>query len=213
MKTSSIALTSTLLMALIFFAPSAQALTVTAGWIQADVGLDENTAGWFTGIQETRALVGDLIDITVSGEYLKKAGSLSRLYSDPHAGETTGEAKVRLHCFQPAFFLGVRLPVSAFTARLYTGSSVVLNLGESWDEPIGTTALEYGYEELDFQVHAGFFTEISNFVLDIRYSYGLKDQLIVRTGQDMNLQKAEVIETPEDGEKITSLQIGVGYSF
>ncbi len=66
---------------------------------------------------------------------------------------------------------------------------------------------------MDFQVHVGFANEISNFLVDIRYSYGLMDQLIDQTAQNLYPSKADVVDTPDDGAKISSLQIGVGYKF
>jgi len=213
MKSSAPQLVCFLLMVLILLAPAAQALTVTAGWVHADIGLEEDGDGFFTEIQETWPLGSSGFDVTVAGEYLQRAGTMHRYYSDPHTGQIHGEANVTLHGLQPAVFLGWRLPVSSFTSRIYTGTSVILSVSESWDEPEGETNGDYGYENLDFQIHAGFLNEISSFVLDVRFSYGLIDQLVDRTEELLYPNKAEVIDYPEDGAKITSVQIGVGYSF
>jgi len=202
-----------LLTVLAFSATSAEAMIVTAGWIRSDIGLEEDGDGFYTGVQETWEMGNGRFDFTVAGEYLQKSGSMHRFYSDPHTGETFAKADVLLHCVQPAAFLGLRLPVKSFTSRLYAGASVVLKLSESWDEPEGSTAGDYGYENMDFQVHLGFANEISRFLVDIRFSYGLMDQLINQTSQNLYPGKADVDETLEDGAKISSLQIGVGYKF
>ncbi len=213
MKTRTLPIFFSLLVFLSLLAPTAQALIVTAGWTDSDIGLEERGNGFYAGVQDSWSLGTGLFDITVAGEYLQKAGSMHRYYSDPHSGLTYGEAKVRLHCLQPAAFLGLRIPVSGFTPRLYSGVSVVMNLEESWDEPEGDTGGGYGYESMDFQVHLGLSLEFSRFLLDLRYSTGLMEQLIDQTDQVLNSQKAEVADQPENGAKISSLQIGVGYSF
>lgn len=210
MNIRNLLLAITLLMVL---ASSAQALYVTAGWTDADIGLEENGNGFYGGIQDSWTLGSGLFDFTVAGEYLQKAGSMHRYYSDPHTGLTFGEAKVRLHCLQPAAFLGLSVPVSGFTPRVYTGASVVLKLADSWDEPEGSTDGDYSYEKMDFQLHVGFSLQVSRFMLDARYSSGLMDQLVDRTGQVASPLKAEVPELPEDNAKISSVQVGIGYSF
>ncbi len=198
---------------LMVVASSAQALYVTAGWTESDIGLEEKGNGFYAGIQDSWPMGGDMFDITLAGEYLQKVGSMHRYYSDPYSGLTYGEAKVTLHCLQPAAFVGLSVPVSGLKPRLYTGTSVVLKLSDSWDEPEGSTDGDYSYENLDFQVHVGFSLEISRFMLDARYSLGLMDQLIDRTSEIAGAAKAEVEDLPEDGSKIDSLQIGVGFSF
>jgi hypothetical protein len=213
MKTRTLPLILTLLAALISFAPAAYALHVVAGWTDADIGLEERGNGFYAGVQESWALGTGMFDFTAAGEYLQKAGSMHRYYSDPHTGLTYGEAKVRLHCFQTAGFIGMSIPVSSFTPRLYTGASVVLNLSNSWDEPEGSTDGDYSYENMDFQVHLGLTIEVSRFLLDVRYSTGLLGQVIDRTNEIANPNKAEVEELPENGAKINSVQVGIGYSF
>ncbi len=210
MKIRNLTLMISLLMV---WASSALALHVTAGGIESDIGLEEKGHGFYVGAQDSWPLGEGLFDITLAGEYLQKSGSMHRYYSDPHTGLTFGEANVTLHCLQPAAFVGVGIPVANWKPRLYTGASVVLKLSDSWDEPEGSTDGDYSYENLDFQVHVGFSLEVSRFMLDARYSSGLMEQLIDRTSQLANPGKAEVPELPENGSKISSLQIGVGYSF
>lgn len=213
MKNQVLSLGCFLLMALVLFAPGAQALTVTAGWTDSDIGIDERGNGFYAGMQESWSLGSGLFDFTAAGEYVQKVGSMNRFYSHPELGLFEDEAKVRLHCLQPAAFVGLRLPVSSLAPRIYTGVSVVLKLNESWDEPEGNTAGDYGYENMDFQIHVGVSMQVSRFVLDARYSQGMMGQVIDRTDQHLYPTKAEVIPTPENGAKIDSIQIGIGYTF
>ena len=206
-------LTIALLGCLIFSTTSVYALQVTAGWVNADVGLQERGDGFYAGIQDSWALGTGSFDITVAGEYVQKKGSQMRFYSDPHSGLTEGEAKLNLHCLQPAAFLGYAVPMTNWKPRLYTGLSVVLNLEESWDEPQGETDGEYSYENMDLQIHLGFSLEISRFLVDARYSSGLMEQLIDGTSNAVLPNKAEEPDLPENGSKISSYQVGIGYSF
>ncbi len=206
-------LTIALLGCLILSTSTVQAVHVTAGWTDTDVGLQERGNGFYAGIQDSWSLGSGLFDILVAGEYVQKAGSQMRFYSDSHSGLIEGEAKVRLHCFQPAAFLGLCLPVTSLRPRFYTGVSVVLKLDETWDEPEGETDGDFNYENMDFQLHLGFSLEISRFLVDMRYSSGLLEQLIDRTSNAVLPNKAEEPDLPEDGVKISSFQVGMGYAF
>ncbi len=206
-------LTVVLLSCLILVSTGAHALHITAGWTNSDVGLQTKGDGFYAGLQDVWPLGDSLFDFTASAEYVQKVGSEMRFYSDEQSGLNEGEATVRLHCVQSTAFMGFRLPVTSLKPRLYTGASVVLKLDESWDEPQGETDGEYNYENMDFQIHLGISLEYSRFLLDARYSTGLMDQLIDRTSNIASGNKAAEPDLPENGAKISSFQVGVGYSF
>ncbi len=193
--------------------PNAQAVTVTAGWTDSDVGLIERGNGFYAGVMESWPLGGDFLEFSAAAEYIQRSGSLQRIYADPQAGPVQGEAKVTLHHFQPAGFVRLKVPGLSFIPRIYTGFSLALNLSESWDEPQGETIGDYGYEQMDMMVHFGASLEFSRILVDFRYSQGLTEQLIEPVRTLDSAAKALPVEYPENGAKTSGIQIGIGYSF
>jgi Outer membrane protein beta-barrel domain len=201
------------LLALFMFSSTAQAVHVTAGWTDSDIGLTERGNGFYVGVLEHWPMSGDWFEFSAAAEYVQKSGSMMRLYADPEAGPTEGKATATLHCLQPAAFVGVKIPGMSFLPRFYTGVSLALKLSESWDEPQGETIGDYGYEQMDLQAHLGISAGYSRFLVDARYNFGLTEQLIEPSSIISPANKALDQEFPENGAKINSFQLGLGFAF
>ncbi len=196
---------------------SAQAVQISAGWTESDLGLENRGNGFYAGVQNSWPLGNDF-DFTAAGEYQNKSASQLLDYTNPDEGLFSSEGEITLHCFQPAFFVGYSIPMDSFRPRLYVGGSILLKLNESWNEPEGSdSGLRLYYDDFDIQLHAGFSLQYNRFLLDARYSAGLFEMLSVESSQletsVSGPQKAEIPELPEDGTKINSIQVGIGYTF
>lgn len=202
-----------LLLPVLLLASTAQALEATAGWTESDLGLADKGHGFFLGVRDRWPLGEGLFHFSAAGEYVQKAGSLSRYFTDEIHGLRLVESKVRLHCAQAAGFLELGLPRPSFQPTVYTGASVVLKLKEAWNDPGGQAGDDYGFEDLDLQIHVGLLVKISRLMVDARYSTGLMEQLVYRTAGIGSANKAQTPELPAEGAKISSFQLGLGLSF
>lgn len=194
-------------------APAALAWELVGGMTQADLNLVEKDAGFYLGIQEVYP-VGDGPFVFIgSAEYQLRKGSQVFNYTNPQFGLFHEEGTVSLHCLQPAAFLGVDLPMGERVIRFYTGASILLKVGESWDEPDGDKGFDLGYEDLDLQLHLGMTFVINRYLVDARYSAGLLESVVYRDDDVLGGDKAAGDDLPENGEKSSLLQVGVGMSF
>jgi len=194
-------------------APAARAWDLMAGMTQADLHLAEKEAGVYLGVQEVYP-VGDGPWVFIgSAEYQLRRGSQIFNYTNPQFGLFQEEGAVSLHCLQPAGFLGVDLAVGEHAIRFYTGASILLKVGESWDEPDGDKGFDLGYEDLDLQLHLGMTFVIDRYLVDARYSAGLLESVVYRDDDVLGGDKAAGDDLPEEGEKASMMQVGVGMSF
>jgi len=190
----------------------AAAFQIHAGLIRSDVGLDQEGSGFTFGVGGQTPLGTGPFDFTGTLEYLQKRGTQPMIVSNPKLGPVRADAEVTLHCLQPAGFLGWSFPVGSLVPRLYAGASVSVKLGESWDRLEGGVATDYSYEDVDFLVHLGATLRYREFFfLDVRWSQGLMEQVVVRDGSAAKAQDPLTgARLPEDGDTVSSFQIGLG---
>lgn len=193
----------------------AAALDLSAGYTRSDVGLHQNGDGLYLGVSRDILPGPGPVDLTVGVEYVLRAGSQPRYFSDPEDGLVLGDAEVKLHYLQPAAFVGVTLPVGGFSPRLYTGLSAAMKLSENWTQPTGATDGGYSYEDTDILGHLGVSVRLTRVFLDARYSFGLNDQLIDGTSPEVKAAPSgeEAVDSAEDGAKISGFQVGLGVGF
>lgn len=205
----------TLFLAATLAALPAAALDLSAGYTRSDVGLHEDGDGLYLGVGRDLLPGPGPVDLTVGVEYVLRAGSQPRYFSDPEGGLVLGEAEVKLHYLQPTACVGLTLPVGGFSPRLYTGLSAAMKLSENWTQPAGATDGGYSYEDTDFVAHLGVTVRLTRFFLDARYSFGLSDQLIDGTSPQVKAAPVgeEAVDSAEDGARISAFQVGLGVGF
>lgn len=206
-----------LIVVLLLIPPAGAALgfQVTAGYTSSDVGLYDNGSGFMLGAGLDVLARDHPLDLTVALEYVMRAGSQPRYFSDPTGGLVLGDAKVKLHYLQPAAFVGWTLSAASVGIRPYAGLSLALKLSENWTQPAGETSGAFSYEDTDFLGQVGLSLNFRPVFLDARYSFGLSGQLI-----DGTFPAGKAAEDPEaglgaaeDGAKIQGFQVGVGVHF
>ncbi|MEN8006314.1 MAG: hypothetical protein ABFS42_04830 [Candidatus Krumholzibacteriota bacterium] len=195
----------------------ASAVTLTAGWTHADVGLKNKGDGFFVGVGNDIPLAGRILDASYALEYVQKVGSQPNFFSDPVTGFTVDDAEVTLHCVQPSIFLGAHVPDLGFVPRVYVGGSIVLKVKESWSAFPGRADREWGYKNTDIVGHAGVSLGVGPVTVDFRYTQGFTGQLLLDTTPLPGAAKAEVgpegAHDPEIGAKLSHYQLGAGFSF
>ena len=150
-------------------------------------------------------------------EYVQKVGSQPTFFSDPVEGIfPITDAKVTLHCVQPSFFLGARVPDLGFVPRIYVGTSIVLKVSEEWSDFPGQANIEWGYRNTDIVGHVGVSLGVGPVTVDFRYTQGFIGQLVHDNTQPL-AAKAETppegVHVPEEGAKLTTIQLGAGFTF
>lgn len=218
---------------LVFSATSltAEAVTVSAGWSRADVGLHNKGDGIYLGVGHSLPLPNPVFETVYSLEYVQKKGSHPTSFFDPIGGFTVEDAEVTLHVVQPSLFLGVRIPDLPVAPRLYVGGSLGLKVKESWSDFPGVPDRAYGYKETDVIAHVGAAVGLGPVSLDLRWSQSLVGQLLfdpqqlplsgVNSPQGESSQRTAAkaddalagVGVPEEGHKTSVLQFGVTYGF
>ena len=196
---------------------AAAAVEIHAGWVHADLGLDGQGDGFTAGVGGTWPVGAGPFDVTATGEYVVKRGSQPLLVGNPDLGLVRSDAEVTLRCLQPAAFVGFNVPLGAVRPRLYAGASISIKLDETWDRTPGLTNRDYGYEDVDAAVHLGAQLRFRGRVfLDARYSHGLLEQVVDRDGDAAAAKESDPLtgaQLPEDGDTVSSYQLGVGVVF
>lgn len=194
----------------------AGATEVTAGWVRADLGLDQSGDGYSVGVAGVWPLGPGPFDVSAGGAFLRKRGVQPLLVASPDLGLVRSDAKVTLTCLQPEASVGWNLPAGPLDLRPYAGGAVSIALDETWDRIAGSLAREYGYEDVDVIVHAGLQVRFAGrYRLDARYSQGLLDQVVSRDGTAFTkaIDPLTGAKLPEDGSKVSWVQVGVGVAF
>lgn len=195
----------------------AAAVTVSAGWTRADVGLQNKLDGFFMGVANDIPLTSRFLDASYSLEYMQKVGSQPTFFSDPVDGFTTQDAEVTLHCVQPAIFLGAHVPDLGFVPRVYVGGSIILKVKESWSEFPGQPDQEWAYKNTDIAVHVGASLQVGPVLADFRFTQGVVGQLLREDNEVVLGGKSTVgpegAHEPQIGAKISHVQLGLGFSF
>ncbi len=193
--------------------PAAGAWELTAGMTLADLQLEEKEPGVYVGVQEAWPVGEGPLLFIGSMEYQLRKGSQIFNYTNPNTGLFQERGVVSLHYLQPAGFLAADLPVGARSIRFYSGASLLLKMGETWDEPDGEKGFDLGYEDMDLQLHLGMTFVVERLRVDARYSVGLLESVVYRDDDVLPGNKAAAEVLPENGEKTSLLQVGVGMSF
>jgi hypothetical protein len=193
------------------------AVQVSAGWTRADVGLQNEGDGFFLGVANDIPMVSRIFDASYALEYVQKVGSQPTFFSDEEGGFTTTDAEVTLHCIQPSIFLGARIPDLGFVPRVYVGTSIALKVKETWSDFPGQAHLEWGYANTDWVGHVGASVGVGPVTVDFRYTHGFLGMLTYdNTPQPLGLKSQVGPEgefIPEDGAKLSHIQLGVAFSF
>lgn len=198
-------------------APRATAapLVASAGWVHADVGLDQAGDGLALGLG-TRLPLGDKPwDLVCALEYVQKRGTQPTWFTAPANPAIRDDATVTLHVLQPVALLELRALPTAWP-RPYAGLSLALKVSEHWSDFPGVPSTDWGYEDTDFVGHLGLTREVGPVRLDVRYSHGLTDQLLIDpdTGNPAKaVDPLPGVETPEVGAHVTLWQIGAAWAF
>lgn len=206
-----------LIVFLVLGSSAACAVQVSAGWTHSDVGLQNKGDGLFVGVGDGIPMVSRVFDARYALEYVQKVGSQPTFFSDPQSGFAVTDAKVTLHCLQPAIFMGARIPGLGFVPRIYAGLSVVLKVKESWSDFPGQADLEWGYKNTDITGCLGVSLGVGPVAVDLRFTQGFTGQLLHDNTPVPGAAKAEVgpegTFVPETGSKISLFQLGAGFTF
>lgn len=193
----------------------AAAAEVSAGWAISDVGLDGHGGGLVLGVGSRAALVPSALDLAYALEYVQKRGSQPTWFTAPNRPFLLDDAVVTLHVAQPVALLeltAVPLPYP----RPYAGLSVALKLSEKWSAFPGVPSSEWGYRDVDFVAHAGLTRQVGPLRLDLRYSHGLTDQLIVDPVAGLPVKAVDPlpgVKSPEVGARLSLWQAAVVLAF
>ena len=198
-------------------ASTAPAVQIYGGWTRSDVGLQDKGDGFFVGVGNEIPLASRVFDASYALEYVQKVGSQPTFFSDPVDGIfPITDAKVTLHCVQPSLFLGARVPDLGFVPRIYVGTSIVLKVSEEWSDFPGQANIEWGYKNTDIVGHVGVSLGVGPVTVDFRYTQGFIGQLVLDNTQTL-ATKAETppegVHVPEEGAKLTTIQLGAGFTF
>ena len=192
------------------------AVQIYGGWTQSDVGLQNEGDGFFLGVGNEIPMTSAILDASYALEYVQKVGSQPTFFSDPETGFAVTDAEVTLHCVQPSIFLGARVPDIGIVPRIYVGTSIVLKVSEEWSDFPGQAHIEWGYKNTDIVGHVGVSLGVGPVTVDFRYTQGFLDQLVYDTTL-VNTAKAETPPEgtfiPEIGAKLTTIQLGAGFTF
>lgn len=218
MRRASITCCLLLSLTVALLASPAAAWYVTAGAGESDVGLDGTGTGYNLGAGGSWLIGEGPFDVSAELAYVQRAGSQPMYFTSIESGLFLDDAEVRLHVVRPALFGGVNLVRRTVVLRAYAGFSAGVKVSESWDKPEGETNQVYGYEDIDAGVHGGMSVGVGRFRVDFRYNHGLLEQLVVRDadntgGWDKASDDLEGVETPQDGAKVTSWQLGLAVDF
>jgi hypothetical protein len=190
---------------------------VQAGPTRSDLGLNDKGDGFQVGVGQILPLAGERLDLSWSAEYLQRQGGQPMTFDDPNRGPVDGVAKVTLTYLQPTFFAGLRLPVGPVLPRLYGGLSVAIKLDETWAKPPGSTNRVYAYEDVALLVHAGATLGWRFLLVDVRWSWGLLEQVVDldydNAGGWNKAESPTGIAIPTDGDRISAVQAGLGVTF
>lgn len=197
-------------------APAAEGWYAAAGVAGADLGLDQSRQGLALEVGRILPLPGSRFDFAFRGEYLQKVGNQPRVFVTEENPGFVGDEELVLHYLQPAVSLGYSWPMPSVAPRIYAGASMGLKLGETWNHPADDGLEIFGFEDTDFALHAGASLTWRRWLLDARWEQGLVSQLLVDEGAALT-QKAEDplagVDDPEDGAKITTWRVLLGFSF
>ena len=198
-------------------ASTVPAVQIYGGWTRADVGLQNEEDGFFVGVGNEIPMASRVFDASYALEYVQKVGSQPTFFSDPVDGIfPITDAKVTLHCVQPSLFLGARVPDLGFVPRIYVGTSIVLKVSEEWSDFPGQANIEWGYKNTDIVGHVGVSLGVGPVTIDFRYTQGFIGQLLQDNTQPV-AAKAETppegTHVPEVGAKLTTIQLGAGFTF
>jgi hypothetical protein len=196
----------------------AAAAEIHAGWTRADTGLQDRRDGLAVGVGSRAVLGPGLFHLVYSLDYVQKKGAQPALFADPVDGFVTDDAVVTLHALQPTLALEWR-PGGVGLPRPYAGAAFAVKLSESWSEFPGTPNVAYGYREVDGVLLLGVAQQAGPLALDLRYGWGLTEQLLIDTSGTAELPGAKAgepvpgAETPEVGAHVSYLQVGVRFAF
>ncbi len=208
----------TLLLLCCLTAPAGAEWIVIGGVNTSDLALNDPGDGFYVGGGEIRILPGERFDVAWTLEFVRRTASQPMFFDDPNAGPVFGAAEVTPDYVQPAVMLGWRLPLGPLLLRPYGGASIAVKISENWDKPDGSTNRVYSYEDIDVVVSAGATLGWGPVFADVRWSWGLLDQVVSRdydntTGWSKADDALAGIEFPSDGDKTSAVQAGLGISF
>lgn len=199
-------------------AGTADAVVVSAGWTQADVGLNDKGEGFALGVGDSFTWSNPVFDTSYALEYVQKKGSQPTPFFDPVDGFLQDDARVTLHVVQPSVALGVTVPGLSFVPRLYAGGAIGLKVKESWSDFPGVPDQSYGYKETDMIALVGLSVGVGPVLLDVRWSRSMVGQLLA-DNRALPLSAAAKAAPPADvrepslGFKTEVLQVGMACSF
>jgi hypothetical protein len=208
---------SILTVAVLMGASTVPAVQIYGGWTRSDVGLQNEGDGFFVGVGNEIPMDSRVFDVAYALEYVQKVGSQPTFFSDPVDGIfPITDAEVTLHCVQPSLFLGARVPDLGIVPRIYVGTSLVLKVSEEWSDFPGQAHIEWGYKNTDIVGHVGVSLGVGPVTVDFRYTQGFIGQLLHDNTQPLDA-KAETppegTHVPEEGAKLTTIQLGAGFTF
>lgn len=196
-------------------AGAARAVEVSAGWALTNVGLDDDRGGLVVGLGSRTVLAPAVMDLVYALEYVQKRGAQPTWFTDERAGFVQDDAEVTLHVLQPVVLVELSL-VPLLLPRPYVGLSIALKLSEQWSAFPGVPSSAWGYKDLDFAAHFGLTRSLGSVRLDLRYSQGLTDQLVVDS-RDVLLLKAENplpgVDEPRAGARLSQWQAAAVLAF
>ena len=216
-RRSASALASAAVAAIVGGAPAgaARAVEVSAGWALTDVGLHDDGGGLVVGLGSRTALAPAGLDLVYALEYVQKRGAQPTFFSDVPAGFIVTDAEVTLHVLQPVVLFELSLSPAPLP-RPYVGLSIALKLDEQWSAFPGVPSSAWGYKDVDFAAHFGLTRSLGPVRLDLRYSRGLTDQLVVDSGT-ARLLKAEDplpgVAEPRAGARLSQWQAAAVLAF
>ncbi len=188
---------------------------VSAAWVHSDVGLDQAGDGPALGVGTRLPLGAGAWELACALEYLQKRGTQPTWFTQPANPAVRGDAEVTLHVVQPVVLLVSRALPPAWP-RPYVGLSLALKVGERWSDFPGVPSSEWAYEDTDFVGHVGLTRAFGAARLDVRYSHGLTDQLLVDPGLGDPAKAVDPlpgVETPEVGAHVSLWQFGLAWAF
>jgi hypothetical protein len=204
-----------ILISALLLAEPAAALRLSGGVNSADVGLREHGTGLVVGLSQrvSPAVSPWVLDVEV--EYVARSGEQPRYFSDPGTGLFLADAQANLKYLQPGLLLGREMSLHPMTVRYYLGASLTIKLAEDWDQPRADSQGDFTYEDTGYMGHLGLAANHGRFWLDARFSYGLKGQLVDRTGfiGAPDHDDATGVTDFEDGARFTAYQITLGVEF
>ena len=193
----------------------ATAWTVAAGVNHSDVGLFKDRGGEVLGVSHTLVFPGSPWRVTLGLDYVARRGEQPRYYSDSEAPLFHADAEVTLRYLQPTALLGRHIPVGPLALRPYAGFSQTMKLEESWEQPDAETVGSFEYENSGTMAHLGMALERGSILVDVRYSVGLREQLVAISGVSGTPGAHDELHTTdfEDGAAFSAVQACLGWRF